>query len=83
MSIQEISPEELAKLFHHYQQMLSPGSGRQRNENAPDWQDVAHQERNRLVTAARLALLELETSAREHENNRRYFARHGEAEWGC
>ena len=83
MSIQEVSPEELAKLFHHYQQVLSPEYGRQRNESAPRWQEVAQQERHRLVTAARLALLELETSAREREDNKRYFARPGEAEWGC
>ena len=35
------------------------------------------------VAAARLALLELASTAREREDSRRYFAKPGEAEWGC
>lgn len=41
------------------------------------------QERCRFVSAARLALLELATIAREQEENQQYFAKPGEAEWGC
>jgi hypothetical protein len=38
-----------------------------------------------MVTAARLALLELVSSTDTDEENsrRRYFAKPGEAEWGC
>jgi hypothetical protein len=35
-----------------------------------------------MVAAARLALLELAT-AQAHEHDRPYFAKPGEAEWGC
>jgi hypothetical protein len=42
-----------------------------------------HAERNRLVAAARLAILELETDTRMEDNSRRYLAKPGEAEWGC
>ena len=40
-------------------------------------------ERRRVVAAARLAILELETNARMEDDSRRYFAKPGEAEWGC
>ena len=36
-----------------------------------------------MVAAARLALLELGSIEGERENSRRYFAKPGEAEWGC
>jgi len=35
------------------------------------------------VAAARLAILELETNACLQHDRRRYFAKPGEAEWGC
>jgi len=44
---------------------------------------VPTDERRRLVAAARLAILELETNARMEDDSRRYFAKPGEAEWGC
>jgi hypothetical protein len=40
------------------------------------------EERDRLVAAARLAILELDTNSHV-EDSRRYFAKPGEAEWGC
>jgi hypothetical protein len=36
-----------------------------------------------MVAAARLALLELESSAYDGAKSRKYFAQPGEAEWGC
>lgn len=36
-----------------------------------------------MVAAARLALLEMESSEREKTNRDRYFAKPGSAEWGC
>lgn len=82
MSIEEVSPEQLARLFHHYHQVLSPKCSPQ-TAHVPDWQDVSMQERSRFVSAARLALLELATIAHEQKENQRYFAKPGEAEWGC
>lgn len=49
---------------------------------------MPQQEKSRLVAAARLTLLELDsthvqfTNGRDEESNK-YFAPAGEAEWGC
>jgi len=83
MSIQEISAEELAELFHHYHEALGidfPGTSKL---TAEPWDALPQGEKNRVVAAARLALLEIASLARERENSRRYFAKPGEAEWGC
>ena len=83
MSIQEVVPEQLAELFHHYHQALAPESRPVCKAPCETWNDVPAPERDRLVAAARLALLELTTTARQDEESRRYFAKPGEAEWGC
>jgi hypothetical protein len=82
MSIQEVSAEQLAELFHHYNQALGPDFGCEQS-NAETWEQAPHQEKARLVEAARLALLELAATDRERKESRRYFAKPGEAEWGC
>jgi hypothetical protein len=83
MSIQEVAPEQLAELFHHYHQALAPDFNCQNKTNSETWDRVPPQEKSRLIAAARLALLELTATAREREHSRRYFAKPGEAEWGC
>jgi hypothetical protein len=83
MSIQEVSAEQLAELFHHYHQALGPDVGRASKSNTEAWEQVPQQEKSRLVAATRLALLELASTAREGEDSRRYFAKPGQAEWGC
>jgi hypothetical protein len=83
MSIQEVSPEQLAELFHHYHQALASDFGCVDSANAEVWERVPQREKSRLVAAARLALLELSATDKERENSRRYFAKPGEAEWGC
>lgn len=80
MSTQEVFVQQFTKLFHHYSSALS--SPEQKPEPAPSNSGLAD-ESNRLVAAARLAILELETNASLHSNDRRYFAKPGEAEWGC
>ena len=72
MSIQEVSAEQLAELFHHYHQAIGPDFGCENKSNAEAWEQVPQQEKSRLVTAARLALLELATTAGEREDSRRY-----------
>jgi hypothetical protein len=83
MSIQEVSAEQFAELFHHYHQSLAPDSGGWTDQDRQSWKDVPQEDRNRMVAAARLALLELDSVAKERENSRRYFVKPGEAEWGC
>ncbi len=74
MSIEEVRAEQLAELFHHYHQALGPGES---------WEQVPQQEKNRLIAATHLALMDLASTTRERENSRRYFAKPSEAEWGC
>jgi hypothetical protein len=83
MSIQEVPPEQLAELFHHYHQALAPDFHCESKPNSEAWAQVPPQEKSRLIAAARLALLELEAAERDRESSRRYFAKPGEAEWGC
>ena len=82
MSIQEVSAEQLAELFHHYHQALGQDLDCASKPNAEAWEQVPQPEK-RLVAATRLALLELASTAREQEDSRRYFAKPGQAEWGC
>ena len=82
MSLQEVLPEQLAELFHHYHQALGPDFAGHTNADSEPWEQVPSQERNRMIAAARLALLEL-ASEQQREDSRKYFAKAGEAEWGC
>jgi hypothetical protein len=83
MSTQEVFVQQFARLFHHYQEALSPETERATPAKPETWNSVPADERNRLVAAARLAILELETNARMADDSRKYFAKPGEAEWGC
>ena len=77
MSTQEVFVQQFER-FHCYREALSP-----KQEQESTWNSVPAEERNRLVTAARLAILELDTDPQTQDNSRRYFAKPGEAEWGC
>jgi hypothetical protein len=83
MGINEVAPERLAELFHHYHHALMPEIAGKGSEAAGSWKQVPQKEKSRMVAAARLALLELESIADERTKSRRYFAQPGEAEWGC
>jgi hypothetical protein len=82
MWIYEVAPERLAELFHHYHQALTPEIGGKGSEGGA-WKEVPPQEKTRLVAAARLALLELESMTDNRRRSRQFFAQPGEAEWGC
>lgn len=83
-SIQNVSPEELVKLFQHYQEALAsdfdfkPGQAA-----AASWEQTPPNERKLRIAAARLALLELASTTSEDRSNHEYYAKPGEAEWGC
>jgi len=83
MSTQEVFVQQFARLFHHYQQSLAPaveeGASAQPDRDSSETRN----ERNRMMAAARLAILEMETTAGLENDSRRYFATPGEAEWGC
>jgi hypothetical protein len=83
MSIQEVSAERFAQPFHHYHQALADESSASSNLRTKDaWENVPPSEKSKLIAAARLALLEVELVPSERQP-RRYFAKPGEAEWGC
>lgn len=88
MWINEVAPERLAEIFHHYQQALTPDPSAKASGERGGWKEIPQKEKSRLVAAARLALLELESLEREEITkdgaaSRQYFAKSGEAEWGC
>jgi hypothetical protein len=83
MSIQEVSAEQLAQVFHHYHQALEPDFNCENKPDGQTWERLPQTEKSRMIAAARLALLELAATATAHEDSRRYFAKPGEAEWGC
>ena len=83
MSIQEVSAEQLAELFHHYHEALGSDCEREGNAEHESWEGIPKREKDRLIAAARLALLELCSAEKERQDSRRYFAKPGEAEWGC
>ena len=75
MSIQEVSAEELAKLFHLYHQALAHGlDDRATGENGMSWEQTPENERRRMVSAARLALIDLAAAGGEKAPNRPHQA---------
>ncbi|MGB8888045.1 MAG: hypothetical protein WCC87_15040 [Candidatus Korobacteraceae bacterium] len=83
MSTQEVFVQQFARLFHHYQEALSTETESATVAQPEAWNSVPSDEHYRMVAAARLAILELETNARIQDDSRKYFAKPGEAEWGC
>ena len=60
-STQNISAEELAKLFYGYREMLASDFGFQSNEGCVSWEQILPQHRDLMVASARLVLRELTT----------------------
>jgi hypothetical protein len=83
MSIQEVSAEELAKLFHNYREALAHDGRSRDSARDSSWDRTPQDERKLSVAAARLALLELATTPAPCRPGRKYFAEPGAAEWGC
>ena len=79
-TIQDISAEQLAKLFHHYREALAHDrDGHDGEDELSSWECTPQNERTLMVAAARLALLEL-ASATPEPRSRRYYAMPGEAD---
>jgi len=83
MSIKEVTAESLASLFFHYQSALAPDFGCSSTESS-DWTEMPHNERQRMIAAARLTLLELASSERRLSKSRNTDHHPEEGrEWGC
>jgi hypothetical protein len=83
MSTHEVFVQQFTRLFEHYEDALSPEAAGGKQDQPASWNLLPAGERNRLVAAARLAILELESSAGPQDDSRKYYAKPGEAEWGC
>ncbi len=62
MSIENVSPEKLAMLLHHYCEALAPDFGLRPSATSLEWTELSPPERSRMVAATRLALLDLRST---------------------
>lgn len=93
MSVEEcVSAEELAQLIHRYHGVLT-GCFDGCTATLP-WSEVDAHQRRLMIATARLVLSDLaakqhageaaaDPDSRSDSSNRRYFAKPGQAEWGC
>ena len=58
-NIQNMSAEELAKLFYGYRNMLASDFGFQSGDGFVSWEQVLPEHRNLMVSSARLVLRDL------------------------
>jgi hypothetical protein len=85
-TIQDVSAEQLAKAFHHYREaLMHNGCCQESEEESSYWERAPQDQRKLMVAAARLTLLELATATppAEPSTGRKYYAKPGEADWGC
>jgi hypothetical protein len=83
-SIHNVCAEDLAKLFHHYHEALAHDfHGQASRQVDVSWEEAPQNERKLMIAAARLTLLELAAMPDEGQSYRQYFAKPGEADWGC
>jgi hypothetical protein len=85
MSTQEVFVQQFERLFDHYQQALTRDTVAPRGALPVEWNSVPVDERDRMVAAARLAIMEMEmeANAQHDDTHRKYYAKPGDAEWGC
>jgi hypothetical protein len=81
-TIQDVTPEQLARLTYQYRQALAHDFNHEANHDS-SWDHASQDDRKLIVAVARLTLLELSTIRPETRRNGNYFAIPGEAEWGC
>jgi hypothetical protein len=83
MSLQEVTAVRFAQLFYEYQKALASDENNfSKNRPLAVWDDMPSSEKDLMVAAAHLALLDIDLLPGENET-RKYFAKPGEAEWGC
>ncbi len=70
MSTQEVFVQHFARLFDHYQHALNSDNTESTNAQPRAWSALPADERNRMVAAARLAIMEMETNARLEDESR-------------
>jgi len=58
-TLQDISAEELAKLFYIYRDTLASDFGFQSSEGCVSWEQIAPEHRNLMIATSRLVLHDL------------------------
>ena len=82
-TIRNVDAEQLARLFHHYHEALAHDCDAPNPEGPSSWDRAPQSARKLMVAAARLTLLELSTPPEPIKVVRKYYAKPGEADWGC
>ena len=80
MSTEEIFLQRFAKLFVHYRDALTLDTKGDRGRQLERLNEAPPAERDRMIAAARLALLEIETNARTDDKSLRTNAKPERAE---
>ena len=74
MSSEEVFVQQFAKLFVHYRDALTLESGKENGSELQRLNEIPVVELDRMISAARLAVLEIETNARERDDARHYYS---------
>ena len=77
MSSEEVFVQQFATLFVHYRHALTLESVGENGAELRELSDLPIVELDRMVSAARLALLEIETNACENDDGRQYYSSMG------
>ena len=80
MWIEEVGPERLAEFLRRYYQALD---GFRNSSEDKSCNEAAQSGRKQLMAVAHLTLLGFDEGKNEGARKREYFAKPGEAEWGC
>jgi hypothetical protein len=83
MATQDLIGEELSRLFRDNQESLARNFGcSTEDELIAQWEQTPPNER-RIMLAAAARVDRCKTDTVQNEDRRKYFAKPGEAEWGC
>ena len=80
MSTEELFLQQFAKLFVHYRDALTLDARGEQGTQLQKLNETPVVEVDRMISAARLALLEIENGAREQDDARHYYAKAGGVE---
>jgi hypothetical protein len=74
MSSEEVFVQQFAKLFVHYRDALTLDTRREDIGELQRLNEIPAVELDRMISAARLAVLEIETNVRERDDARHYYS---------
>jgi hypothetical protein len=83
MSTEEFFVRHFARLFARYCDALTLDAGGECESELQRLNEAPVVKLDRMVSAARLALLEIEKNARAQDDARHYYAKPGGLEWGA